>query len=113
MDRTGHERRTESALAIHHFLVREISGTTSDKSKFILQGSSGQLPLPGGRDLLATYLNLHPESKLFSGKGLIMGGSHQVNQLNEHSKYGDVSAVMMQNMPIFGQLVKTRNSLSP
>lgn len=91
------------------------SGTTSDKSKFIPVSKEAldSCHYQGGRDLLATYLNLHPESKLFSGKGLIMGGSHQVNQLNEHSKYGDVSAVMMQNMPIFGQLVKTRNSLSP
>lgn len=85
------------------------SGTTSDKSKFIPVSKEAldSCHYQGGRDLLATYLNLHPESKLFSGKGLIMGGSHQVNQLNEHSKYGDVSAVMMQNMPIFGQLVKT------
>ena len=85
------------------------SGTTSDKSKFIPVSKEAldDCHYQGGRDLLAMYLHHHPESKLFSGKGLVMGGSHQVNQLNEHSKYGDVSAVMMQNMPLFGQMVKT------
>jgi hypothetical protein len=85
------------------------SGTTSDKSKFIPVSKEAldTCHYQGGRDLLAMYLNNHPESRLFSGKGLVMGGSHQVNQLNEYSKYGDVSAVMMQNMPLFGQLVKT------
>lgn len=85
------------------------SGTTSDKSKFIPVSKEAldDCHYQGGRDLLAVYLKHHPESKLFSGKGLVMGGSHQVNQLNEHSKYGDVSAVMMQNMPLFGQMVKT------
>jgi len=87
------------------------SGTTSDKSKFIpvTKVSLDDCHYKGGRDLLAIYLNNHPESKLFTGKGLVMGGSHQVNQLNEFSRYGDVSAVMMQNMPIFAQIVKTPN----
>jgi len=85
------------------------SGTTSDKSKFIPVSKEAldDCHYQGGRDLLATYLKHHPESKLFSGKALVMGGSNQVNQLNEHTKYGDVSAVMMQNMPLFGQMVKT------
>lgn len=87
------------------------SGTTSDKSKFIpvTKVSLDDCHYKGGRDLLAMYLHNHPESKLFSGKGLIMGGSHQVNQLNAFSRYGDVSAVMMQNMPFYAHLVKTPN----
>lgn len=85
------------------------SGTTSDKSKFIpvTKVSLDDCHYKGGRDLLAMYLINHPDSKLFSGKGLVMGGSHQVNQLNEFSRFGDVSAVMMQNMPFYVHLVKT------
>lgn len=87
------------------------SGTTSDKSKFIpvTKVSLDDCHFKGSRDLLAMYLTNHPESNLFAGKGLVMGGSHQVNQLNEYSRFGDVSAVMMQNLPIFAHLVKTPN----
>jgi hypothetical protein len=53
------------------------------------------------------YLHNNPASKLFTGKTLIMGGSHEINKLNAHSRYGDVSAVMMQNMNAFAQFVKT------
>ncbi|MBK6729905.1 MAG: GH3 auxin-responsive promoter family protein [Bacteroidetes bacterium] len=87
------------------------SGTTSDKSKFIpvTKVSLDDCHFKGSRDLLAMYLTNQPESNLFAGKGLVMGGSHQVNQLNEYSRFGDVSAVMMQNLPIFAHLVKTPN----
>ncbi|MFN0275665.1 MAG: GH3 auxin-responsive promoter family protein [Chitinophagales bacterium] len=87
------------------------SGTTSDKSKFIpvTKEALQQCHYKGGRDTLAMYLHNNPHSKIFSGKTLIMGGSHEINQLNQHTKsrYGDVSAVMMQNMPAFAKLVKT------
>ncbi|HMZ88016.1 MAG TPA: GH3 auxin-responsive promoter family protein [Chitinophagales bacterium] len=77
------------------------SGTTSDKSKFIPVSSMAleECHFRGGRDVIAMYLHNNPESKLFDGKSLLMGGSHQINKLNQHSKYGDVSAVMMQNLP--------------
>ena len=77
------------------------SGTTSDKSKFIPVSTMSleECHFKGGKDVLAMYLHNNPESRLFSGKTLLMGGSHQINQLNQHSKYGDVSAVMMQNLP--------------
>lgn len=85
------------------------SGTTSDKSKFIpvTKMALKECHYKGGRDVLAMYLHNNPQSKLFSGKTLVMGGSHQINKLNEHSRYGDVSAVMLQNMPAFAQYVKT------
>lgn len=85
------------------------SGTTSDRSKFIpvsKEGLSG-CHFKGGRDLMAVYCHNHPETRIFSGKGLLMGGSHQINQLNEDARYGDVSAVMMQNMPLLAHWIKT------
>lgn len=85
------------------------SGTTSDRSKFIPVSQEGLngCHFKGGRDTLAVYCHNHPGTKIFSGKGLLMGGSHQIHQLNEDCRYGDVSAVMMQNMPLLAHWLKT------
>ena len=85
------------------------SGTTSDKSKFIPVSKEAldDNHYRSGRDVLALYFRQFPDSKLMSGKGLVIGGSHQVNQLNADSYYGDLSAVMMQNMPVAGQMLRT------
>lgn len=85
------------------------SGTTSDKSKFIpvSKESLDDNHFKAGKDVLALYLKQYPDSRVMSGKCLVIGGSHQVNQLNADSYYGDLSAVMMQNMPFAGQLVRT------
>ncbi len=85
------------------------SGTTSDKSKFIpvSQEALDDCHFKGGKDILAIYCKNNPDTNLFSGKGLVMGGSHKVNKLNEDTHYGDVSAVIMNNLPIWSQLIKT------
>lgn len=77
------------------------SGTTNDRSKFIPVSEEAleDCHFKGGKDMLAIYLNSRPESEIFSGKGLPIGGSHQVNQLNANSYYGDLSAVLIQNTP--------------
>ncbi len=77
------------------------SGTTNDKSKFIpiSPESLEDTHFKGGKDMIALYLNDNPNSELFSGKGLPVAGSHEINQLNQHSKYGDLSAVLIQNTP--------------
>ena len=85
------------------------SGTTSDKSKFIpiSKESLDDNHYKSGKDVLALYLKQYPDSKVMSGKCLVIGGSHQINQLNADSFYGDLSAVMLQNMPLYGQLIRT------
>ncbi|HTM65154.1 MAG TPA: GH3 auxin-responsive promoter family protein [Flavipsychrobacter sp.] len=85
------------------------SGTTSDKSKFIpiSKESLDDNHFKAGKDTLALYLRQFPQSGFLSGKCLVIGGSHQVNQLNAESFYGDLSAVMLQNMPLAGHLVRT------
>lgn len=85
------------------------SGTTSDKSKFIpiSKESLDDNHFKAGKDILALYLKQFPQSDVLNGKCLVIGGSHQINQLNEESFYGDLSAVMLQNMPLAGQLVRT------
>jgi len=85
------------------------SGTTSDKSKFIpiseesLQDNHYQ----ASKDLLSSYYKNFPSSDLLTGKGLVVGGSHQINQHNEDIQYGDLSAVLMQNSPFWGQWIRT------
>jgi hypothetical protein len=85
------------------------SGTTSDKSKFIPVSKEAldDNHYKSGKDAVALYLSKYPESKITSGKCLVIGGSHQLNQLNEDTFYGDLSAVMMQNMPWTGQFLRT------
>lgn len=86
------------------------SGTTSAKSKFIpvTFDSLEECHFQGGKDALMFYQLQHESSRIFDGKGLIMGGSHQINKFHEgESYYGDLSAVMMQNMPFWAQYFRT------
>lgn len=85
------------------------SGTTSDKSKFIpiSKESLDDNHFKAGKDVLALYLKQFPQSTVLNGKCLVIGGSHQINQLNDESFYGDLSAVMLQNMSFAGQLMRT------
>jgi len=85
------------------------SGTTSDKSKFIPVSNESLEDghFKSAKDLLALYYRNFPQSGIMTGKCLTLGGSHQVNQLNADSYYGDLSAVMIQNMSYFTQLIRT------
>jgi hypothetical protein len=85
------------------------SGTTSDKSKFIPVSKEAldENHYKSGKDAIALYLSRYPESNITSGKCLVIGGSHQLNQLSADTFYGDLSAVMMQNMPWTGQFLRT------
>ncbi|MDN5214568.1 GH3 auxin-responsive promoter family protein [Fulvivirgaceae bacterium BMA12] len=87
------------------------SGTTNARSKFIpvSQEALDDCHFKGGKDMLSIYFNNNPETKLFTGKGLTIGGSHQINQLDKtaSSHYGDVSAVIMKNLPLWAQFVRT------
>ncbi|MEM7035419.1 MAG: GH3 auxin-responsive promoter family protein [Bacteroidota bacterium] len=77
------------------------SGTTNDKSKFIpvTKESLNDCHFKGGKDMLAIYLHNRPDSQLFTGRALPIGGSHEINKLNSDSYYGDLSAVLIQNTP--------------
>ncbi|MDR3127686.1 MAG: GH3 auxin-responsive promoter family protein [Tannerellaceae bacterium] len=77
------------------------SGTTSDKSKFIPLTSEilHACHYRGSRDAIALYLENHNRSSaLFSGKGIILGGSHAPSPLNIRSRQGDLSAVLLQRL---------------
>lgn len=85
------------------------SGTTSSKSKFIpvTQESLEECHYKGGKDLLSLYYNEFPESKLMSGRGLVMGGSSDFVPLNEDSYYGDLSAIIIKNLPFWAHIHRT------
>jgi hypothetical protein len=87
------------------------SGTTNQRSKFIPVSEEAlqECHYKGGKDLISIYVNNFPDSKLFDGKGLAVGGSHQINEYDssESSFYGDVSAVIMQNLPPWAQFIRT------
>lgn len=85
------------------------SGTTSDKSKFIpvSPASLDQCHFKGGKDAMSLYCTYYPESKIFTGKTLVLGGSHKVSELNSGSRYGDVSAVMLENLPFVADVFRT------
>ncbi|HAI84085.1 MAG TPA: hypothetical protein DCL43_10475, partial [Chitinophagaceae bacterium] len=85
------------------------SGTTNDKSKFIpiTEESLEDCHYQGAKDVLSLYYMARPDSDLLTGKGLVIGGSHQVSQLNEALQFGDLSAVLLQNAPFYGQLIRT------
>lgn len=84
------------------------SGTTNDRSKFIpvSQESLEECHYKGGKDLLSIYCNNRPDAQIFSGKVLTLGGSHQVTQ-NGDTYYGDLSAVLLKNLPIWAEYLRT------
>lgn len=76
------------------------SGTTNDKSKFLPVSKEAlqNIHYQGGKDAVALYLRINPQSRFFSGKGLILGGSHSPNLNSNHSLVGDLSAILIQNV---------------
>lgn len=85
------------------------SGTTSAKSKLIpvSKESLEGCHYKGGKDLLGLYYTHHPKTKLFNGKHLIVGGSAQINQLSKDSYFGDLSAIIIKNLPWWCELRRT------
>lgn len=60
----------------------------------------------GGIDAVALYLRENPESRFFSGKGLILGGSHSPNYNVKDSLVGDLSAILIQNISPLVNLIR-------
>ncbi|TAD86062.1 MAG: hypothetical protein EAY75_09610 [Bacteroidetes bacterium] len=85
------------------------SGTTAARSKFIpiSQESLDENHFQASKDVLTMYYQHYPESDLLTGRGLVIGGSHQVAQLNDLVRFGDLSAVLMQNSPFWGHWLRT------
>ncbi len=84
------------------------SGTTNDKSKFI--------PVPythlndchyrGGGDALWLYMRNYPDTRFFTTKGLVLGGSHAPTSAGAKSSAGDLSSILVQHMPRLGATLR-------
>ncbi|TFH26772.1 MAG: GH3 auxin-responsive promoter family protein [Bacteroidia bacterium] len=85
------------------------SGTTSDKSKYIPVSNEAleDCHIRGGKDVIAFYTQQKPDSGILKGKTLTMGGSAEVNKFSNQSYYGDLSAVIIENLPFWAQLIRT------
>lgn len=85
------------------------SGTTNDKSKYlpVTADALRTIHYRGGQDCVALYLHrINPRSRFFDGKGLILGGSHSPNLNTPHSLVGDLSAILMENIPALVNLIR-------
>jgi len=78
------------------------SGTSGGKSKYIpvTRESLSRNHYPGARDAVAFYLNENPGSRMFRGKGLILGGSfaNELHLSNTEVKVGDLSAHLIEKI---------------
>jgi len=85
------------------------SGTTSDKSKFIpiTKESLEDCHYQAAKDVLALYYKFNNDSDLLTGKGLVIGGSHQISKINDEISVGDLSAVLLQNTPMWANWIRT------
>ena len=87
------------------------SGTTSSKSKFIPVSAESleQCHYAASKDLLCMYLNNNPDSQLFVGKSLRLGGSKELYKSNG-TVFGDLSAILIDNMPFWAEFSSTPSS---
>ena len=84
------------------------SGTTNDKSKFIPVSSEGlqHIHYAGAFDTVALYLRNNPQSRIFDGRAMILGGSHAPNYNLPGSLVGDLSAILIENMNPLANLIR-------
>jgi len=86
------------------------SGTSNDKSKFIPMSKESleECHYNAGKDMLSMYYSLYPESDVLDGKSLAMGGSQRPSDLpNASFSDGDLSAIMMDNLPLWANIRRT------
>ncbi len=85
------------------------SGTTSSKSKLIpvTKESLIDCHYKGGKDLLGLHYSNFPDTQLYSGKHLVVGGSLQTNKMAADSLIGDLSAIIMKNLPWWAEIRRT------
>lgn len=86
------------------------SGTTAGRSKFIPMSASAieECHYKGGKDIISIYFSMYPDSTMFEGKNLVMGGSGAMEEISNASFYvGDLSAILMQNLPFWAQFRRT------
>ncbi len=92
---------------VTHFA--QSSGTSDGKSKYvpITADSFSRCHYRGGADVVSHYLSLYPDSRMFSGKGFILGGSYANElQLRKGVVVGDLSANLIDKINPLANLVR-------
>lgn len=103
-------RRGEQNLLWHSEIkwFAKSSGTT-DKSKFlpVSQESLDGCHYNAGRDMITLQCNNNPETQLFTGKNLALGGSFKEDHFGDHNSFhGDVSAIIIRNLPMWADFFR-------
>jgi hypothetical protein len=85
------------------------SGTTDDRSKFIPVSKEAleECHYKGGKDMLCLYYQQKPDAQLYNGKNLVIGGSSKINPFNEEGYTGDLSAIIIRNLPLWVEMKRT------
>ncbi len=84
------------------------SGTTGSKSKFIPVSDEGlrRCHMRGPYDVAGLTSCLYPDSNVYGGKLLTLGGSHRLEPLagsRARARSGDLSAILIENTPVFAR----------
>ncbi len=82
------------------------SGTTNTRSKYIpvTPSSMNECHYKAGKDMLSIYIHNHPKTKIFFGKAVRLGGSHELYK-NYNTFYGDLSSILIKNMPFWAEYI--------
>ena len=85
------------------------SGTTSDRSKYIpvSQEALEECHYQGGKDMLTILCHNKPNNKVFTGKSVVIGGSSQFNNFSSDSYSGDLSSILIRNLPFWAEFKRT------
>lgn len=78
------------------------SGTTSDRSKFLPVSNENlqECHIQGPKDSMTLFYDSFPNATVFDGKGLVMGGAYDHYKPHPETKYGDVSSIMIDHIPL-------------
>src|SRR5690606_41177530 len=82
-----------------------------DRSKFIPVSMEAleECHFQGGKDMLSIYCNNKPDNQIFTGKSVVIGGSSQINNFSTDSYYGDLSSIIIRNLPFWAEFKRTTN----
>ena len=85
------------------------SGTTSDKSKFlpVSREALEHCHYKGGKDLLSLHCHMTPKTRIYTGRSLVVGGSREINEFRPDSYSGDLSAIIIKNLPLWVEMRRT------
>lgn len=85
------------------------SGTTNAKSKFIPVSREAleECHYKGGKDLLALHFAMRPQSQLYKGMSMVVGGSSATEPLRNDAYTGDLSAIIIRNLPLWVEVRRT------